>query len=149
MSTERYGETRSFFLWFFLGIITAGLCFAIYYYLNFADLDAHYSRVGVHDGAPSTDVEPLLMALLCCLLPSIGTLIAQFVKYSKLHDHVEASGGRRNIPDGLSIVLLNLCLGWTIILPIYYEWKWQDVLNNHIRWHASRGKAPRRDLPTR
>ena len=144
MSIERYGKTRSYFLWLILGIFTAGIANAIYYYLNFVDLQDHYQRYGPHDNAPVTDVSPGLMVLLCLgsyIIPFLS-LIPLYQKYSILHDHVKMSGARRNIPDGVSAILQLFCLG-ILTLGIYYvylEWKWQDIYNKHVEWHAYRGQ---------
>ena len=139
--------TRSYFLWFFLGIITGGICMVIYYLLNFLDLDEHNTRNAHREKAPPTNAETWLMVLLCILIPGIGSLIAMYVKYSKLHDHLAVYQGAPNIPDGLSILLINIFLSWLTlgIITIYYEWKWQHVFNEHNYWH-SRNQS---QIPTR
>ncbi|MBD3192029.1 MAG: hypothetical protein GF308_15385 [Candidatus Heimdallarchaeota archaeon] len=149
--SKKYGEIRSFWAWFFFGICTIGIGYAIYYYLNFIDLNTHFNRAGLHDRVPSTQVSAVLMAILCILLPGIGSLIAMYQKYSILHEHVKLSRGRRNIPDGISIVLLNLFISpLTLgILAVYFEWKWQDVMNEHILWHTHRSRRRRPPLRTR
>ena len=145
MSQDVQG-TRSYFLWIFLGIITGGICSIIYNLLNFMDLDEHNNRYANRENAPSTDSQAWLMVLLCIIVPGIGTLIALYIKYSKLHDHLAAYQGAPNIPDGMGILLINIFLSWLTlgIITIYYEWKWQHVFNEHNRWHASKETMPTR-----
>ncbi len=78
------------------------------------------------------------MVLLCIFIPGIGGFIALYIKYSKLHDHLAVYQGAPNIPDGLSILLINLLLSWVSlgIIFLYFEWKWQHVFNEHNCWHA-------------
>ena len=140
-------KTRSYFLWALIGILTGGICLAIYNLLNFLDLDEHAKRYSTREKAPSTEASAWLMVLLCYLIPGIGTMIALYIKYDKLNKHLAAYQGAPNIPSGGSILLINICLSWLTlgIISIYYEWKWQHVMNEHIRWH----NYQERKIPTR
>jgi len=119
-------KERSYFLWMFLSIITLGICGIIYVYYTMDDLNKLYARHGKGE-AVSVALVFILMLL------GFGSLVYMFLIYDKLNEHVESQRGSDNVPGGLGIILWNLCLGWTIIVPIYFGWKWQDVLNQQIR----------------
>jgi len=119
-------KERSYFLWMFLSIITFGICGLIYIYYTMDDLNKLYARYGKGEA-----VSVVLVFVL--MLLGFGTLVYMFLIYDKLHDHVESQGGTNNVPGGLGIILWNIFLGWTIIVPLYFGWKWQDVLNQQIR----------------
>ena len=119
-------KERSYFLWMFLSIITFGICGIIYVYYTMDDLNKLYARHGKGEA-----VSILLVFLL--MLLGFGTLVYMFLIYDKLNEHIASSGGSYNVPSGLSIILLNICLSWTIVVPIYYAWKWQNALNIQIR----------------
>ncbi len=117
---------RSYFLWMFLSIITFGICGIIYVYYTMDDLNKLYARYGKGE-AVSVALVFILMIL------GFGTLVYMFLIYDKLHEHIKSQRGSYNVPGGLGIILWNLCLGWTIIVPIYFGWKWQNALNIQIR----------------
>ena len=119
-------KERSFFLWMFLGIITGGICSIVYLYLNMDDLNKLYAK---HNKGEAVSV--LLVFILCLL--GFGALVHMFLIYEKLHDHIESKNGTYNVPGGLGILLWNICLSWTIIIPLYFGWKWQNALNIQIR----------------
>lgn len=119
-------KERSYFLWMFLSIITFGICGIIYVYYTMDDLNKLYARHGKGEA-----VSILLVFLL--MLLGFGTLVYMFLIYDKLNEHIASQGGSYNVPSGLSIILLNICLSWTIVVPIYYAWKWQNALNIQIR----------------
>ncbi|MHA1737627.1 MAG: DUF4234 domain-containing protein [Candidatus Heimdallarchaeota archaeon] len=120
-------KERSYFLWLFLGIITGGICSLVYMYLTMDDLNQLYAK---HNKGEAVSI---LLVIVLTLLVGIGGLVYMFLIYEKLHDHIESKRGSYNVPGGLSIILLNICLSWTIIVPIYYGWKWQNAMNIQIR----------------
>ncbi|MHA1557854.1 MAG: hypothetical protein ACTSPM_13085, partial [Candidatus Heimdallarchaeota archaeon] len=95
-------------------------------YYTMDDLNKLYARHGKGE-AVSVALVFILMLL------GFGSLVYMFLIYDKLNEHVESQRGSDNVPGGLGIILWNLCLGWTIIVPLYFGWKWQDVLNQQIR----------------
>jgi hypothetical protein len=90
------------------------------------DLNKLYARHGKGEA-----VSVILVFIL--MLLGFGTLVYMFLIYDKLHEHIESQRGSYNVPGGLGVILWNLCLGWTIIVPIYFGWKWQNALNIQIR----------------
>jgi hypothetical protein len=124
-------KERSYFLWMFLSIITLGICGIIYMYYTMDDLNQLYAKYGKGEAVS------VILILILTLLTGVGGLVYMFLIYEKLHDHIESQRGSYNVPSGISILLLNLCLSWTIIVPIYYGWKWQNAMNIQIR-HSRR-----------
>jgi hypothetical protein len=92
------------------------------------DLNKLYARHGKGEA-----VSILLVFLLMIL--GFGTLVYMFLIYEKLNEHITSQGGSYNVPNGLSILLITLCLSWLTlgIINIYYGWKWQNALNIQIR----------------
>ncbi len=121
-------KERSYFLWLFLSIITLGICGIVYLYYTMDDLNKLYARSGKEEA-----ISILLVIVL--MLLGFGTLVYMFILYDKLHDHIESKGGSHNVPSGVGILLWNIFLGWTIIVPLYFSWKWQNALNIEIRGH--------------
>ena len=119
-------KERSYFLWLFLGLITFGICSIIYIYYTMDDLNKLYARHGKGEA-----VSVVLVFVL--MLLGFGSFVYMFLIYDKLHDHVESQGGTNNVPSGIGILLWSIFLGWTIVVPLYFGWKWQDVLNQQIR----------------
>ncbi len=121
-------QERSYFLWMFLSIITGGICGIIYVYLTMDDLNKLYARHGKGEA-----VSVILVFLL--MLLGFGTIVYMFLIYDKLHEHIASKGGSYNVPSGLSILLITICLSWLTlgIISIYYGWKWQNALNIQIR----------------
>lgn len=119
-------KERSYFLWMFLSIITGGICGIIYVFFTMDDLNKLYARHGKGEAVS------ILLILLLMLL-GFGTLVYMFLIYERLNEHITSQGGSYNVPGGLGILLWTICLGWTIIVPIYFGWKWQNALNIQIR----------------
>ncbi|MHA1124786.1 MAG: hypothetical protein ACTSP5_12670 [Candidatus Heimdallarchaeota archaeon] len=141
-------STRSWGWWFFFGILTGGICLVIYNLLNFMDLDTHDQLYGRKENAPSTQSSAFLMVLLCCFVPVIGSIIVLYIKYDRLNKHLAAYQGAPNCPDGMTMLLLTILISIFSagIVTLYLEWKWQDVFNQHIRWH---NHNERQQVPTR
>ena len=121
-------KERSYFLWMFLSIITGGICGIIYIYFTMDDLNKLYARHGKGEA-----VSMILVFLL--MLLGFGTIVYMFLIYEKLNEHIASQGGSYNVPSGLSILLITICLSWLTlgIINIYYGWKWQNALNIQIR----------------
>lgn len=121
-------KERSYFLWMFLSIITGGICGIIYVYYTMDDLNKLYARHGKGEA-----VSVILVFLL--MLLGFGTIVYMFLIYDKLNEHIASQGGSYNVPSGLSILLITICLSWLTlgIINIYYGWKWQNALNIQIR----------------
>ena len=120
-------KERSYFLWMFLSIITFGICGILYMYYTMDDLNKLYARYGKGEAVS------VLLILILTLLTGVGGLVYMYLIYEKLHDHINSQGGSYNVPGGLGILLWNLCLSWTIIVPIFFGWKWQNAMNIQIR----------------
>ncbi|HUU78747.1 MAG TPA: DUF4234 domain-containing protein [candidate division Zixibacteria bacterium] len=119
-------KERSYFLWLFLSIITFGICGIIYIYYTMDDLNKLYAKHGKGEA-----VSVVLVFVLMIL--GFGSLVYMFLIYEKLHEHIESKHGKYNVPGGLGIILWNIFLGWTIFVPLYFGWKWQNALNIQIR----------------
>ena len=122
-------KERSYFLWMFLSIITGGICGIIYVYYTMDDLNKLYARHGKGEAVS------IILVLLLTLLVGAGGLVYMFLIYEKLNEHIASQGGSYNVPSGLSILLITICLSWLTlgIINIYYGWKWQNALNIQIR----------------
>ena len=97
-------KERSYFLWMFFSIITFGICGIIYMYLNMDDLNKLYARHGKGEAVN------VLLVFLLAILVGAGGLVYMFLIYEKLNEHITSQGGSYNVPGGLSILLLNICL---------------------------------------
>jgi hypothetical protein len=88
MSYLPHLEQRNFWLWFVITICTFGIGGIVYMYLNLDDLNKldKYPRP---KGVPSTEVSLALVIVLCCCLPPIGAIIAQYYKFDKLHNYIK------------------------------------------------------------
>ena len=121
-------QEKSWLKWTLLSILTMGICGYIYMYYNLEDLNKLYARAGRGEA-----LNVGMMFLFYFLIPFVGPIIVIYTKYQKMNEYVIANRGTNNVPSGMGMVLWILLLGWTVVVPLYFEWKWQDVMNQQIR----------------
>jgi hypothetical protein len=76
-----------------------------------------------------------LLIFCYCPCAPIGIFILQFWKYQALYEYLMDKKLPYAIPNGRTILLLNIFVGplTIFILPIYFEWKWQNIMNELIK----------------
>lgn len=82
---------RNYLLWVGLGIITVGICFLVYLYLNFEDLEKH-SHYPLEIKAKPIKVNPssllILFFIAICFLFIPILWYMYYTKYSSLYNHI-------------------------------------------------------------
>ena len=130
-----YGTQRFFGRVFLLSIITFGIYYLFYWYLNFRDLEEHFQKAQKNESKASpTTNNPGTMFLLMFLFP----IYPIYKKYQLLNDHIETSPKKSepNCPTGVMALLVTFFGFCTLgIWPIINERKWQKAMNAHILKH--------------
>ncbi|MEA2069940.1 MAG: hypothetical protein U9O98_01470 [Asgard group archaeon] len=139
---NQYGKQRKYRRVIFFSILTFGLYYLFYQWWLFRDLQEHFLTTYEEETeAIPTRNNPTTMLIFLIFFPFYPI----YLKYELLHRHILTSSvpTETNCPTALdaflSIVLLCFCTFG--IVPIIYEYRWQQAFNEHISAHRKLSEA--------
>ncbi|MFX1537155.1 MAG: zinc-ribbon domain-containing protein [Promethearchaeota archaeon] len=123
-------ETRNFWAWYLLSLVSGGIAMLIYMYLNFEDLNklAAYPRPR-EVPSPEVDTQLVLILFIVSFITggsggSIVMIYLYYLKFQKLHDYLQYHPQKQEtIPlEGTKIVILQImsCIGIVCFFPLFF-----------------------------